>query len=102
MGGDIIATWYAADNIQSAAPFYMRGIAQGVKDGSIDPNQADELINEAVKNFNIATTTINKSTRYNPALWPFRKIYMSGVEQKKAETNLVIDQIRGTGIPAIL
>lgn len=98
-GIDVLTTWFASDNIISATPFHLKEIRNSVSTGMIDAAEAEDLISEAENTFEMAKGFVNTSTRYNPALWAFRNIFMNGADAKRAEMDLVIEEIRFSSTP---
>jgi hypothetical protein len=91
-GIDAIANWAAVDNFASSIPFQMNDILGGVNEGSISPNEANQLIQQAESQIEQAISFVNKSTRLNPFLWPGRQRFMAAVE--KANEAIEVKKIR--------
>lgn len=78
-GTDILVSWYALDNVISGQKFYVSDLADGVRFGTVTPEEANAAVQESRDTRNQALDFINKSATFNPALWPFKKLIEAGV-----------------------
>jgi len=93
-GADVLTDWYALDNVMSGQRFYLKDIRDGVADGTINNEQAMEIIEQSKQMRDMARKKVNISTRLNPILWPFRKLMISGGTADEAASSLIEQEIR--------
>lgn len=79
-GTDVLISWYAMDNVIGGQKFFIGDLADGVRYGTIDPDEALSAVQESKETRETAITFVKASAKYNPTLWPFSKLLLSGVE----------------------
>ena len=85
-----IMTWMASDNIIQGMNIFTRDLAEGVKFGSITPEEGLAQLDKAQGFVDHARSFINTATIINPLLWPFRGIIIANADGAQ----FVIDQRR--------
>ena len=96
IGGDVLFTWFAVDNVLSGQPFFLRDINKGLEAGTITIEEAEELIEGSTETRRIAETFAKVSASFNPAMWPFQKLITTGVDEKVLAAELIEEQVNQT------
>jgi len=93
IGVDILTNWYALDNVIGGQKFYIKDIAAGVADGSINPIDGQKAVAESQATRDIAISKVKMSSIVDPAIWPFRKLMLTGMEADEEAIKLYEDAI---------
>lgn len=99
-GGNVIANWFAADNIATGAKIDMGKLVSDVKFGVRTPDEAIIIADDIIESFDTAKNFITTSTILNPALWAFGNFYRSGVKSLElgiTNDRLLLEQFRIQG-----
>lgn len=88
IGGDLLATWLASDNVLDGVNFTVNSISEGVRVGAISPTEAIEAFDEVEDISNTASGFIKTSVRLNPVLWIIGKPYLINVEKAKIKMDI--------------
>lgn len=91
---DTLTTWFALDNILSGTKFLIPDIQKGLELGTITPEEANEMIDQADEAIRLARSKVDITARYNPLMFPARKLIFSGAVQKETTWNLARDNLR--------
>ena len=81
-----LATWAAVDNVAGQAAFLTRDLPFAVRDGSITPAQAGELLAQSKKVIKDSEEFVVFTTSKNPKLMPNSKILRSAIDEAKRRT----------------
>ncbi len=85
VGSSGIATWYASDNVISAAPFFFKEIRKDVVEGRVTVEDANKLMDDHLELIIAARGFVNVQTALNPILWAQRQVYIQGANAKVKE-----------------
>ncbi len=88
-GADTIFAWYALDNISDGLLFQARNLEKSLRNGSVSPEEAEELFRESDIAYDLALKKIDQSARFNPLTFGSRKLIVKGAQIKKQEYELI-------------
>ena len=78
-----LATWAAVDNVAGVTGFHVKNIVDGVQFNNLDPDVAQERIDEAKETIAHARSYVNIATMLNPKMWGPRKQMLTAIDAAK-------------------
>jgi len=93
VGIDILADWYALDNIAGGTKFRIKALVNSVIREGADPTEVYVKIFEAQQTLSLAEGQIDRSTKWNPFTWASKKLWKAGIEQDIAAIDDEMDRL---------
>ena len=92
VGADLIFNWFMNDNAPFLVGQNLRKLDEGIKEGNMNPIEAEKLMNDGDKLMRMAE--LNALTGWRqPILWPFVLSYQEGIKLAKKNNQLTKDDI---------